>query len=405
MATGLTVAVAFTGLLMGLRPAAPTLDRGAVTVDSVRFGDMVREVRGPGTLVAEHIRWIPAVVSARVDRLVAHVGQAVTPTTVIAELSNPDVDIQAMQAQQAYNDARAQLAASELGLQRGLLEQEAEVAAANTAHVVAAHRARGADSIFARGLMAAAERDGLKATAEEAAVRFRVAQRTLELLRASIEPQIAVQTQSVERLRQIAAFRESLKAAMVLRAGDAGTLQELSAGAGGPLLEPGQWVNAGMALAKVVQPGRLKAVVRIPETQAKDLAIGLGATVDTRNGVVSGHVSRIDPASSGGTVTVDIALDGPLPAGARPDLGVDGVIQVQKLPAVLYTGRPATGADGAVVGLFRLDEDGHTAQRVPVRLGVSSVNAVQVLAGLKAGDRVILSDMSQWDNTDRVRIR
>ena len=191
----------------------------------------------------------------------------------------------------------------------------------------------------------------------------------------------------------------------VLRAGGSGILQELAAGAGGALLEPGQWVNAGMALAKIVQPGKLKAVIRIPETQAKDVGIGQSATVDTRNGIVKGHVARIDPASTGGTVTVDVSLDGALPNGARPDLNVDGTIQIQKLTNVIFTGRPAYGQDGATVGMFKLDSDGGGAIRVQVRLGVSSVNAVQIIAGLKPGDKVILSDMTQWDNTDRVRIK
>jgi HlyD family secretion protein len=397
--------VVLTVIVARLKPAAPTVERAVISIDSVRQGDMVREVRGPGTLVPEHIRWIPAVVSARVDRIVAQVGQQVAPETVLLEMSNPDVDIQAMQAQQTYNDARAQLVTLRVNLQRNILDQETAVAAARTTNVTASQQAREADNLVTKQLLSTADRDRLKAAADEAATRYRVAQSTLELLRSSIDSQISVQTANVDRLKQIAAFRETLKQSMTLKAGDSGTLQELSSGAGGQLLEPGQWVNAGMALAKVVQPGKLMARVRVPETQAKDLAIGQSATVDTRNGIVKGHVKRIDPASSGGTVTVDIGLDGALPTGARPDLNVDGTVQIQRLTNVLHTGRPAFGQDGATVGMFRLDDGGTTATRVQVRLGVSSVNAVQILGGLKPGDKVILSDMSQWDSADRVRIK
>ena len=402
---GAVTVVIVTILVARLKPASPTVERSIVSIDSVRQGDMIRVVRGPGTLVPEHIRRVVVLTSARIDRIVAQVGQQVTPETVLLEMSNPDVDIQAMQAQQTYGDARSMLATLRVSLQRGILQQQNTVAAAKTNQVTAAQNAAGADSMLARKLLAPGEVNRLNAAAEEADTRYRVAQAEYELLRSTIDSQIAVQTQNVERLKQIAAFRETLKASLTLRAGDSGTLQELSAGAGGALLEAGQYVNAGLALAKIVQPGKLKAVIRIPETQAKDVGIGQSATVDTRNGIVKGHVARIDPASSGGTVTVDVSLDGALPNGARPDLNVDGTIQIQKLTNVIFTGRPAYGQDGATVGMFKLEPDGKGAIRVQVRLGVSSVNAVQILAGLKPGDKVILSDMTQWDNTDRVRIK
>jgi HlyD family secretion protein len=402
---GAVAIVIITIILARLKPASPTVERSIISIDSVRQGDMIREVRGPGTLVPEHIRRVVALNSARVDRIVAQVGQQVSPESVLLEMSNPDVDIQAMQAQQTYNESRSQLVTLRVNLQRGVLTQQTTVAAAKTTNVQASQQAIEADNMLAKQLISKAEYNSRKASAEEAATRYRVAQEEYDLLRSSIDSQISVQTQNVDRLKQIAAFRESLKASLTLRAGDSGILQELSAGAGGTLLEPGQWVNAGMALAKIVQPGKLKAVIRIPETQAKDVSIGQSATVDTRNGIVKGHVARIDPASSGGTVTVDVSLDGALPNGARPDLNVDGTIQIQKLTNVIFTGRPAYGQDGATVGMFKLEADGKGAIRVQVRLGVSSVNAVQIIAGLKPGDKVILSDMTQWDNTDRVRIR
>jgi len=402
---GAVALIIVTVVLAKLKPAAPTVERSIISIDSVRQGDMIRDVRGPGTLVPEHIRRVVPLISARIDRIVAQVGQQVTPETVLLEMSNPDVDIAAMQAQQTYGDARSTLATLKVSLQRGILQQQNVVAGAKTVNITASQNMAEADNMLAKQLISRSEYNTRKSAAEEAETRYKVAQQEYDLLRSTIDSQIAVQTQNVERLKQIAAFREGLKASLIFRAGDSGTLQELSAGAGGALLEPGQYVNAGMALAKIVQPGKLKAVIRIPETQAKDLAIGQPATVDTRNGIVKGHVARIDPASSGGTVTVDVSLDGALPNGARPDLNVDGTIQIQKLTNVIYTGRPAYGQDGATIGMFKLDPDGKGATRIQVRLGVNSVNAVQILAGLKPGDKVILSDMTQWDNTERVRIK
>ena len=402
---GVVVFIVVTTVLSRMTQATPSVDRAVLVVDSVRRGDMVREVRGPGTLVSEHVRRISAVTSARIDRIAAQVGQKVTPETILLEMSNPDVDIQAMLAQQAYSDARAALVTLRMNLRRGVLQQQAAVAAAKTASVQAAQQGLGIDDMLAARLISPAEFRVRQAGIEETTTRYRVAQDEYELLRSAIDSQVEAQAQNVERLKRIAAFRESLRAALVLRAGDAGTLQELSSGAGGQPLEPGQWVNAGMALAKIVQPGALKAVIRVPETQAKEIVIGQPAVVDTRDGMVRGRVARIDPASVGGAVTVDIALTGALPAGARPDLSIDGTIEIQKLAKVLYIGRPAVGRDGATVGLFKLDEDGRNATRIPVRLGASSVSHIEVLAGLTPGDKVILSDMTMWDNTARVRIK
>lgn len=402
---GALAVVVLTIYLASLKPAAPTVERSIISIDSVRQGDLVVEVRGPGTLVPEYVRQISTQANARVDRIVAQVGQHVTPETVLLEMSNPDVDIAAMTAQQQHDDARSNLVQQRLGLQRGLLSQQTAVASAKTAHVLASQQATEAEGMLQQKLISPFEYNNRKASAEEGETRYRVAKEELELMRATIDSQIAVLEQNVGRLKQIAAFRETVKASLVLRAGDTGILQELSNGPGGALLEPGQYVNAGMTVAKVVQPGKLKAVIRIPETQAKDVGIGQPAMVDTRNGIVQGHVARIDPASSGGTVTVDVSLDGPLPNGARPDLNVDGNIQTKKLTNVIYTGRPAYGQDGATVGMFKVDEDGRGATRVRVRLGVSSVNAVQIISGLKPGDKVILSDMTQWENADRVRIK
>jgi multidrug resistance efflux pump len=400
---GVVALIVVTVALSRLQPAAPTVERSIVSIDSVRQGDMVREVRGPGTLVPEHVRWIPAVVSGRVDHIAAQVGQQVTPETILLEMSNPDEDIRAMQAQQALSAARVALGNLRVSLQTGLLNSQAAVASARTAMVTATQEARVAEDLLKEKLISSFEYNARKAAADEAMTRHSVAVQQSELLKASIDSQVSAQAQEVERLRQIAAYRESQKASLTLRAGDSGVLQELAIG--GRLIKPGQWVNQGQSVAKVVQPGKLKAVIRIPETQAKDVAVGQEAVVDTRNGLVKGHVSRIDPASSAGTVTVDLALDGALPAGARPDLNVDGTIQIQRLRNIVFTGRPAYGQDGATIGMFRLSNDEKEAIRVRVQLGVSSVNAVQIIRGLKPGDRVILSDMTQYDSTDRVRIK
>lgn len=402
---GVVVFIGMTVFLAQLKPASPTVQRSIISIDSVRQGNLVVEVRGPGTLVPEHIRNIPAMNSGRVDRIVAQVGQQVTPETVLLEMSNPDVDIAAMTAQQTYNDARSQLVQQRVSLQRGLLNQQTVLASAKTSNVTASQQATEADQLLEKKLISPFDHATRKAAAEEAATRYSVAQRELDLMRSTIDSQISVLEQNVDRLKQIAAYRENLKANMIVRAGDTGTLQELSFGAGGQLLEQGQWVNSGMALAKVVQPGKLKAVIRVPETQAKDVAIGQPASIDTRNGIVKGHVSRMDPAPVGGTVSVDISLEGPLPAAARPNLNVDGNIETRRLTNVVYTGRPTYGQDGATIGLFKLDDDGQGAQRVQVKLGLNSVSAVQIISGLKPGDKVILSDMMQWESTDRVRIK
>lgn len=402
------IGVAVIGLtifLSTLKPAAPTVERSIVSIDSVRQGNLVVEVRGPGTLVPEHIRNIPAVVSGRVDRIVAQVGQSVEPGSVLLEMSNPDVDIQAMQAQQAYNAERSNLATLRVNLQRGLLNQQTAVAAAKTANITASQQAREADGLLEKRLISQFDHATRKSAAEEAATRYDVAQRELELMRSTIDSQIALTEQNVDRLKQIAAYRETLKSGMIVRAGEAGVLQEMSFGASGQLIEPGQWLNSGMTIAKVVQPGKLKAVIRIPETQAKDVAIGQPATIDTRNGIVKGRVSRMDPAPVGGTVSVDIALEGALPPSARPNLNVDGNIETRRLTNVVYTGRPAYGQDGGVIGLFKLDPDGSSATRVQVKLGLNSVSAVQIVSGLVPGDKVILSDMTQWENAERVKIK
>ena len=381
-----------------LKPAEPTVERMSLIVDSVRRGNMVREVRGPGTLVPERIRLISAVTSARVERIVAQPGQTVGAGTVLLEMSNPDVQIEALQAQQALSEAQSRLGDLRVQLEGGRLSQEGVVASIRTLNVSASQEREAADTLMAGRMISRFEYNNRKASAEELSTRLRVEQQRLALITQSVDSQLSAQRRQIQRLQAIATFQQNRVQTLVVRAGEEGVLQDLT-------LQPGQWVNAGTTLGRVVQPGKLKAVLRIGDTQAKDVAIGQPALIDTRNGIVQGRVSRMDPASQGGTVTVDVAIDGSLPSGARPDLSVDGTIQFERLNNIVFAGRPTFAQDNAVVGLFRLDADGATATRVQVRLGRVSANAVEIIQGLQPGDRVILSELQLPDNTQRIRIK
>jgi HlyD family secretion protein len=381
-----------------LKPAQPSVARSTLIIDSVRRGAMVREVRGPGTLVPEQIRWISALTSARVERIVAQPGQVVEPGTVLLEMSNPDVQIQALQAQQALSEAQSRLVDLRVQLEGSRLSQEGAVATARTQNVSAAQERTAADSLLADRLISRFEYNNKKALADESSTRLGVEEKRLQLMTRSVKAQLDVQERQIGRLQEIAAFQVGRVQSLVVRAGEGGVLQELS-------LQPGQWVNGGTPLAKIVQPGKLKAVLRIAETQAKDVAIGQRAAIDTRNGVVIGQVSRMDPAAQGGSVTIDVSLDGPLPSGSRPDLNIDGVVQIERLENVLYTGRPSGGDDNMMMTMFRLDPDGKSATRVGVRLGRASTTTVEVIQGLNAGDKVILSDLSLPESTERIRIK
>lgn len=388
----LTIAVA------QLDPAVPTVARAGVIIDSVRRGDVTREVRGPGSLVPEQIRWITAQASARVERLYVQSGAQMGAGQLILELSNPDLQIQTMQAQQQVRQAEIELLNLRTNLRSGLLTQEGVVASTRTQYVSAVQEAAAADSLVKRNLVSEFDLRNRRAQAEEMTTRLRIETERLQLMAAAIDSQIAVQEGQVEQLRAIAANQEARLRSLTVRAPDAGVLQELQ-------LQLGQWVPEGTTLAKVVQPGRLKAELRIPESQAKDVAIGQPASVDTRNGIVRGRVARKDPSAVGGSVLVDIALEGPLPAGAVPDLSVDGTIQIAQMNGILYTGRPAVGAASGLVTMFKLEPDGTHAVRVQVELGRSSVNTIEIIRGLEPGDRVVLSDMTQYANVDRVRIK
>lgn len=395
---GVAAIAIVTVALTQLDPAVPTVERAAVLIDTVKQGDVVREVRGPGTLIPEHIRWITAQASARVERLHTESGQKVGSNDLLLELSNPDLQIQTMQAEQQVRQAQIDLINLRTNLRSAILTQEGTVASTHTQWVSSSQEARAVDSLARLGLVPNFEVANRKAAAEEFTTRYRVEQERLQLMRQAIDSQIAVQASRVTQLAAIADNQQSRLRSLQVRSPEAGVLQELT-------LQLGQWVPEGTTLAKVVQPGRLKAVLRIPESQAKDLQIGQKASVDTRNGLVAGHIIRKDPSAQGGTVTIDVALDGALPPGAVPDLSVDGTIVIDRLTNVLYAGRPASSASTGNTSVFKLDADGKTATRVPVVLGRSSVNTIEIISGLAVGDRIILSDLSSYATAEKIRIR
>jgi HlyD family secretion protein len=399
-AGGLTLLVLVTVGLRTLQPAAPSVDQSTVWMDTVIHGSMTRAVRGPGTLVPEQRRWITAVTAGRVEEIIILPGTEVDSSTVFLRLSNPDVEVQLLQARQQLSDAEARLVSLRSDLETRELAQEASLAQTRTQYLDAQRQYETNREISETDpdLIAANELSRSKEQAEDLATRVDLAERQLEVLQSSIDEQIQAQQTQVERLRAIVEFNEDRVASLDVVAGVTGVLAELP-------VEEGQWVTAGGTLARVVQPGRLKAEIRIPQTQAQDIAVGQLADVDTRNDTIQGQVSRIDPAVQNGTVTIDVSLPPELPRSARPDLSVDGTVIIEQLDDVNYMGRPAYGQAESRVGLFRLVDDGQYAQRINVLLGRSSVNEIEVREGLEPGDVVILSDMSQWDGFDRVRLR
>ncbi|HEY7027529.1 MAG TPA: HlyD family efflux transporter periplasmic adaptor subunit [Gemmatimonadales bacterium] len=393
----LAVVVTTVGLSR-LKPAAPSVELGTLWMDTVRKGPMVREVRGPGTLVPEEIRWISAVTPGRVDRVLVQPGVTVNENTLLLELSNPDVQIQSLQAQRELTAAEAELISLKTNLEAQRLAQAGAVATAKSAYREAQRKAKADSDLVAQNLISTAEAGRSGDQAEEMTARMEIEEKRLAILTDNMKEQLDVQQAQVDRLRAIAAFQRRQVESMVVRAGASGVLQELP-------MQVGQWAISGATLAKVVRPEKLKAVLRIPETQAPDVTVGQLAAIDTRNGIVKGHVVRMDPASQNGTVTVDVTLDGTLPKGARPDLSVDGTIEIERLSDVLHVGRPAYGQANSTVGVFRMVPGTDEAERVQVGLGRSSVNTIEVLRGLNEGDVVILSDMSRWDAVDRVRVK
>jgi HlyD family secretion protein len=398
IAGGLVI-VALMTALSRLKPASPSVERGSVYTDSVVKGEMLREVRGPGTLIPESIRWISAVTAGRVERIEHLAGVPVEIETVLMTLANPDVEIQTLNADRQLTDAEAQLVQLKTNLENSRLNQASVVAQIRQEAADAKRRAAAGAELLKKNLIVPLDQQQAEDRSQALVERLQIEERRLTLLSETIADQIKVQEQQIDRLRSIAQFQHGLKASMVVKAGAKGVLQEVP-------FQVGQYALPGTILAKVVPtPIKLKAVLRIPETQAKDLAIGQKASIDTRNGIAPGHVVRIDPAAVNGTVTIDVALDGKAPDGARPDLSVDGVIEIERLASVKHVGRPPFAQQNSPGTVFKLTKDGDYADRVQVKWGRTSVSRVEVVSGLEPSDVIIMSDMSRWDNVDRVRLK
>ena len=389
--------VAVTVLLARLKPAVPSVDKSLVWIDTVKRGPMVRQVRGPGTLVPVDIRWIAARTQGRVDRIVLLPGATVEPDSVILVLSNPDVTQAAVDAASQLNAGEADLANLRVQVQKDVLQAESDAASARANFEQARLRAQVNDQLFKDGLVSELDLKLSKVTAAQEEELNLIAQKKYVFAKDTVKPTLAVKEAEVDRLTAQAKLKLAEADALNVRAGMRGILQVVP-------VEVGAQVQPGANLARVADPTRLKAEVQIAETQAKDVQIGQPAEIDTRNGIASGKVSRVAPSVQNGTVTVDVALPGELPAGARPDLSVDGVIELEHLNDVVYVGRPAFGQEHSMANIFRLDPDGAYANRAQVQLGRSSVNTIEIVKGLEPGDRVILSDMSQWDTHDRIKL-
>jgi HlyD family secretion protein len=358
---------------------------------------MLRAVRGSGTLVPEEIRWIPAQTEGRVERIVLRPGTPVSPDTVIIELTNPELERDVQDSESQLKAAEAEFTRLKVQLESELLRQQAEAARIQSEYKQAKMRADTDEELAKQGLIGSLQAKLSRVTEQELANRNGIEQRRLEITAETNKAQLAVQREQVDQRRTLLQLRRRQLDSLSVRPGIEGVLQVMP-------VEVGQRVAPGTNLARVSQPGRLKAELRIPETQARDIQIGQHAEIDTRNGKIPGRVSRIDPASQDGSLGVDVTLEGELPKGARPDLNVEGTIELERLVDILFVDRPVNGQENSLVGLFKLDPDGKGATRVRVRLGRVSVTDVEVVEGLQAGDRIILSDMSNWDGIDRVRL-
>jgi HlyD family secretion protein len=399
----ITIAAAAVGLVLTtivlsrLKPAVPTMDRSTVWIDTVKRGSMVRQVRGLGTLVPEEIRWIPANTEGSVERILIWPGTKVEPGDVILELTSPELEQSARDAELQAKAAEAELATMRATLQRELLDQESKTTAAHAAYEQAKMERETNDQLAKNGLVADLVYKTSKIKETECAKSDEIEQKRLNFARDSIEPQLASKQAAVDQTNQLAKLKLDQVEALHVKAGMAGVLQQLP-------VQIGQRLKVGDNLARVADPSKLKAQIKIAETQAKDIQPNQAATIDTRNGVVKGHVKRVDPAVEQGTVTVDVAFDEELPKGARPDLSVDGTIELERLDNVVFVGRPAFGQENTTAGMFKLMRGSNEAVRTPVKLGRSSVNTVEIISGLNPGDQVILSDTSAWDSNERIRL-
>jgi len=393
-AVGLILA---TFALSRLKPAAPSVDRSSVWIDTVKKGPMVRQVRGLGTLVPEEFRWIPTTTEASVEKILIWPGTKVESGDVILELTSPELEQSAHEAESKAKAAEAELATEKATLQRELLDQESKAAVAHSAYEQSKMERQTNDQLARNGLVADLVYKTSKIKEEECQKSDDIEQKRLTFSRDSIEPQLASKQAAVDQANQLAKLKLDQVEGLHVKAGMSGVLQALP-------VQVGQRVKPGDNLARVADPSKLKAQIKIAETQAKDIQPNQQAVIDTRNGVVKGHVKRVDPAVEQGTVTVDVAFDEELPKGARPDLSVDGTIELERLDNVVFVGRPAFGQENNTVGMFKLIAGSNEAVRTPVKLGKSSVNTIEILSGLNPGDQVILSDTSAWDSHERIRL-
>jgi HlyD family secretion protein len=398
-----TVAVVcIAGVTLGLsrlRPAAPSVDRGTVWTDVVKRGPMVREVRGLGTLVPLDIRWIPAQTTARVDKIVIRPGpKLLAPNTVILELSDPTVQQALLDAQYQLKAAESDYANLKVQVNSELMNQKSVEASVRSDYEQAKLQFDVDYKLYKEGIYADVTQKLSKVRLDQLGIRVALEADRTKIAADSALARLQAQQSHIDQYKAMYELRRSQAEALHVRAGINGVLQLLP-------VEEGQNVAVGTNLARVADPRKLKAEIKIAETQAKDIANDQNATVDTRNGIVKGHVIRIDPSVVNGTVTVDVGIDDPLPLGARPDLSVDGTIELENLKDVLYVGRPVHGQSDSTISLFKVTNDDSDGVRVNVKLGRSSVNTVEIVSGLQVGDKVVLSDMSQWDNVDRIRLK
>ncbi len=394
---GLTAILLVTVGVSRLKPAAPSVERGTLLIDTVKRGGMVRNVRGTGTLVPEDIRWIPATTAGRVEAIVLRSGATVKPDSIIVELSNPDLSQSVTEAKLQLESAQAALVNKRAELDKDLLTQKSATAEIESNFRQAELKAQADESLFKDRLLDEMTTKIDRAKADDLKNRFEIEKQRLEMTEKTLKSQLAVQEAEVNRLATVYQLRKEQLDKLHVRAGLAGILQTVP-------VEVGAQLQAGANIARVADPSRLKAELRVPETQAKDVELRQNAEVDTRNGIVKGKVTRIDAAAVNGTVTVDVSLEGELPRGARPDLTVDGTIVLENLNDIVYVGRPAFGQDQSTISLFKVDPTTGEAVRTQVQLGRSSVTSVEIVKGLKPGDQVILTDMSAWDAYDRVRV-
>jgi len=396
---GLLLLVALTIGVARLKPAAPAVERATIWTDTVKRGSMLRQVRGLGSLVPsrEDVLQIPAETEATVLRIVKLPGSEVQADTILVEMSNPQLEQEAVDAQLQVKAAQAEYQSLRVRLDSDLMTQRAGAATVNADYSEAARQAETDKALYDLGVVSGLTAKASAGKAAALVTRNQIEDERLKINRDAIKSQLAVQQSKIEQMQALAGLKQKQLDKLRVRAGVAGVLVEMP-------LQVGQHVLPGTELAKIVQPNHLMAELKIPETQARDVQIGEPASIDTHNGVIPGTVSRVDPAVQNGTVTVDVSLTGELPKGARPDLSVDGTIDLEKLENVLYVGRPAFGQENSTISMFVLDRQGNGAARAQVKTGRASVNLIQINAGLKEGDTVILSDMSRWDNTDRVRL-